>query len=219
MARETSELTPDEAVDEIDRLEDERTALSRRTAGLTWIVWGLVLAGLVMYMNLWEALGVDAGPNGEFIEEFQPLVALAWPVVGYVVTRSIWRSAGLTVPGLGDISPGKRAIRYAAIVLAGILTPLLMGYLRGVVGVPAAEDLAFLAVLGGVTVAAGAMGVGCHDRLERTVAIAMGSSILVAGFAIAAVTGAGRGGTFAMLEVPVLVLTYTIGGLYLMTRG
>lgn len=181
-----STITPDEAMEKIDRLKDERASLSRRTAGLTWIVWGLVLAGMAMYTNLWEVFGLDEGPNGALIEQFQPLVVLAWPLVGYLITRVIWRSSGLTVPGIGDVSRGKRALRYAGLVLAAVGTPLVAGYLRGLVNLPAIPDLVFLSVLGGVTVAAGLLGVVCHDRLERGVAVGMGVTVLVAAFATAA---------------------------------
>lgn len=83
-------LTPQEAAQAIARANAWEDRIVHRTEGMTWMVWGLVTAGI------WVTLtAMSRGP--------QAIVPMTlswsvWVIAGFALTYSLWRSAALTRP-------------------------------------------------------------------------------------------------------------------------
>lgn len=84
----------------LQQMDGYEEGLRRRTEGITWLVWGFVLAGLSLSYyagDLARALTPDdGGPKPwTLLFPWSP-----WALAGGVATMVIWRSAALHVPAL-----------------------------------------------------------------------------------------------------------------------
>lgn len=84
------ERTPLEALPLLSRALTYEDSLRRRTEGITWAIWGIVLA-LVFFMYAGAgALGEDGGPL------WLTLLWVPWVLAGSVLTWALWRTAALS---------------------------------------------------------------------------------------------------------------------------
>ncbi len=93
---EAGALTPEEAAETIEQAQGYEEPLRRRTEGVTWMVWGLVPAGI--------QLSYDA--SLDYIHGFpwwlNPLILLGWALIGILFTYAVWRIAVLDRPGVRE---------------------------------------------------------------------------------------------------------------------
>ncbi|HVM45084.1 MAG TPA: hypothetical protein VM582_04030 [Candidatus Thermoplasmatota archaeon] len=96
-------------------------SLRRRTEGLTWAIWGVVMALIFfMYAGMGE-LGEDGGPA------WATLLWVPWVLVGSALTWALWRTSALSLAG-GERRPAGLAVTLAwigAIVLG--LAAMMLG--------------------------------------------------------------------------------------------
>ncbi|HVM46000.1 MAG TPA: hypothetical protein VM582_08710 [Candidatus Thermoplasmatota archaeon] len=95
-----------DAIATIERATAYDAPLRRRTEGVTWIVWGLASAVVLLTISALMDL-----PGWQ-----PPYAALAmWPLIGLAGISAVWRIAALSAPALG--SDPRRVVRAA--LLAG----------------------------------------------------------------------------------------------------
>jgi hypothetical protein len=89
MAAET--LTVEQAVATIEAARQYEEPLRRRTEGVTWMLWGLVTAGLFASGT---ALGLVVG----FSHPAIALYPFVWLAAGIAGTKAVWSIAGVSLP-------------------------------------------------------------------------------------------------------------------------
>lgn len=176
-----AELTPEQAARTIEEARSYERPLRRRAEGVTWMIWGLVAAGIQLSFSAAPSLvrpyAPEAVPAHEVLPAwYSPLVVLGWLTVGVAFTHAVWRIASLKAPELSA-----RPLRTA---LGGLL---FVGLIYG--------GFAVLSWLGGElpealfpTLAIGAawLGVGVLDVFQTTdrgrrTLVAIGVLVLAAG--------------------------------------
>lgn len=137
------EISVDEALATIDDTLDRGAALRSRTEGLTWMIWGLVIAGWTLTYDAIAWVGRPAPPGWAF-----DLAWLPWVLAGGVVTTALWWTAALTEPRLEDDRPAGPVVvaGWTAFVIA-IWAVLFFGLVGGL-GFPGTADTMGLIVLG-----------------------------------------------------------------------
>ncbi len=173
MASEGTRLTPQAAAAEITRIEHLHGALARRTAGMVWMVWGIVAPAIFMtYSFVFHAV-----PGGSFagIWWILPLLWIPWAAMGLAATSTLWRSAALVLPRDRTRS-GSQYIVTGAVIVGLIVVG--MGVIHILVA-PIAELAWALTAIGiGVTLLA-VLGININDATERRMWI-VGGILLVA---------------------------------------
>lgn len=91
----TGELTPEQAAATIEQARGFEEPLRRRTEGVTWMIWGLVPAGIQLSFN-----AATAYVSHPFPGWLDPMILLGWPLLGITMTYAVWRIAVLNKPGL-----------------------------------------------------------------------------------------------------------------------
>lgn len=87
-----SPFTPADALKEIAGVTGKQASLRSRIEGMTWVLWGLVVALQAMTLG---ALA-DAAPAATFAERhFEALASHAWVLVAVVASVGIWRAAAV----------------------------------------------------------------------------------------------------------------------------
>jgi hypothetical protein len=158
------------AVAEIERLENLRGPLERRTSGITWMIWGIATAAIFMSYNFLGVLVEFVNPGAMY---FMPLAWMPWVAMGVVATRAVWKSANVMVPNLGNRREGIW-IGVAFFVLS------FFGFmLTGMTGGRFTEPAVFLGIVGLVSLFFGITGFFCRDRIERTLQGTGGAVLLV----------------------------------------
>lgn len=104
-----SELTPEQAASTIEQARSYEEPLRRRTEGVTWMIWGLVPAGLQLSFDATDAYGATL-PGW-----MDPVLSLGWMAMGLLFTFAVWRIAVLDAPGLRE-SRWRSLLGVAAIV-------------------------------------------------------------------------------------------------------
>lgn len=170
-AADPTDLDAREAAQTIGRLQDVDDALVRRTAGVTWMIWGLVAPAIfVTYAAFGEPI---RGSRIAFLEGF---LWAPWTLLGALATSAAWETAGTALPGLRGYDA-----RRAAVGLLVFLVPIFAALaVADLVGAPAGvvEDVAVLAGLGGGALAAGATGLVAPDQASRRLFLAGGAFLL-----------------------------------------
>ncbi|HWH09029.1 MAG TPA: hypothetical protein VNX21_07495 [Candidatus Thermoplasmatota archaeon] len=111
-------LTPQEAVRALTKAQSWEASLLSRTAGLTWMVWGIATPATFLTYAFVAVLGDLQGFDVPWW--VWNLLWVPWVAMGVATTVSLWRSAALAVPDLD--SPRDR--RHA--MVGGIVSSLLM---------------------------------------------------------------------------------------------
>ncbi len=213
---DTANLSAREAMDEISKLQGVDQALARRTAGLTWMVWGIVSPAIFL---TYGALGTTLRLMG--LEWVNAILWVPFVLMGVLATVTLWRSVGLVIPVERNGEGARRGVVATGIFLAAIygvfaLTGLLdVGHLL--------DDMVVLAGLGVASLALGATGYLSADALDRRLWLVAGILLLVAALAGSALLGTlerplvHAAGTAYGAGVSALV--YFGAGLFLANRG
>lgn len=181
-----TDLDAREAAETIDGLQSVDDALARRTAGVTWMIWGLVAPAIfVTYAAFGSAL------RGTSLSALQGLLWAPWALLGSVATWAAWETAGTARPELQGGTG--RLVGGVLLFLVAIFVALGLGSAAGVApGV--GEDLVVLAGLGGGALVAGVVGFPAPEREARRLYLASGAfMVLVAGVGMFALAGLPRG--------------------------
>jgi hypothetical protein len=92
------ELTPQDALARISHIAENQGSLRSRFEGVTWILWGLVVALQAMTLGYLEEAGLSSSVGGH-----TPASALShlWILVGVVAAVGVWRAAAVNFdPGI-----------------------------------------------------------------------------------------------------------------------
>lgn len=212
-----------QAIDELERFPD---ALQRRTRGLTWMLWGLVLPGIYLtysYAGSTMLSGASFSPVWFFV------LWIPWVGLGILATAALWRSAGLLNGTARPVWNGTKAfLLFIAVVVALYLAYHFLELYRFVALV---GPSVMLLLVGVGTATLGFNNWACPDRIERLLWLVGGIALiatvvigtLVAGPVAhdemdpAAFTPALR--AFSIIAPVATALVYFGNGLYLSLRG
>lgn len=213
---EGERLTPQAALNEIARIESLHGALARRTAGMVWMVWGIVAPAVFMTYSL--VFHAFPGQGFAGFWWILPLLWMPWAAMGIVATTTLWRSAALVLPR--DRTRPRSHILVTGAVIVGLIV-IGMAVIHALVA-PIAELAWALTAIGiGVTVLA-ILGININDATERRMwivggallaATALGGSLAFVG-SLAAARDA-----FAILSPLASGLVLFGGGLYLTSKA
>lgn len=215
MASEGEGLTPQAAVAEIRRIEGLHGALARRTAGMVWMVWGIVAPAVFMtYSLIFHAAGLELGR----IWYVLPFLWVPWAAMGIVATTTLWRSAALLLPH--DRTRPRSHILLTGAVIVGLIV-VGMAVIHALVA-PIAELAWALTAIGiGVTLMA-ILGININDATERRMWIVGGvllaATALLGSLAFVGSLAAARD-AFAILSPLASGLVLFGGGLYLTSKA
>lgn len=108
-------MTPQEAVETLARASRWEGSLAQRTEGLTWMIWGLAMAGMFVSYGLADAL------DGEPI---MPFLWAPWVIAGNLLTWALWRTAALHSTEIAPMRERRRWWAVAAVFLGvfGVMT-------------------------------------------------------------------------------------------------
>ena len=216
MASEGERLTPQAAVNEIRRIEGLHGALAQRTAGMVWMVWGIVAPAIFMtYSLIFHAFSGQAFAS---IWWLLPILWIPWAAMGIVATTTLWRSAALVLPR-DRTRPGSHILVTGTVIVGLIVVG--MGVIHALVA-PIAELAWALAAIGiGVTLLA-ILGININDATERRMWIVGGVLLaltaLAGSLAFVGSLAAARD-AFAVISPLVSGLVMFGGGLYLTSKS
>lgn len=109
----TETLTPQEAAAALARANRWEDRLAHRTEGISWMIWGLVSAGVWTTLQAASSLPLTAlGFASTWI---------AWLLAGTAMTYALWRSAALTKPATIRPAPWWTHLVKALLVGGGLL--------------------------------------------------------------------------------------------------
>lgn len=83
-------MTPRQAADAIATATRWEASLAQRVEGLTWMVWGVVMAGMFVSYGLAGVAGAPPWTDG--------VLWAPWIAAGNLVTWALWRTAALATP-------------------------------------------------------------------------------------------------------------------------
>lgn len=92
---EGEHFTPQEAAETIERASRFDAPLRRRTEGVTWMIWGLVPAGIQLSYDAVSSYVEHGWPGW-----VDPVILLGWPLLGLLLTYAVWKIAVLDRPSL-----------------------------------------------------------------------------------------------------------------------
>ncbi len=216
LASEGERLTPQAAVNEITRIEGLHGALARRTAGLVWMVWGIVAPAIFMtYSFVFHAL---PGQNFAGLYWIFPLLWIPWAAMGLVATATLWHSAALVLPR-DRTRTGSQYIVTGAVIVGLIVVGMAVIH---VLVAPIAELAWALTAIGiGVTLLA-ILGININDATERRMWIVGGVLLaaiaLLGSLAFVGSLAAARD-AFALISPLASGVVLFGGGLYLTSKA
>lgn len=193
-------LTPQDAALAIARANQWEDRIIHRTEGMTWMVWGLVTAGI------WVTLtAMSRGPQAILP---MTLSWTVWVVAGFGLTYALWRSAALTRPDVIRTAPWwTYLVKVAGIALAiaslnFVMQPTTPAY-------P-------LALMGFLWIALALLS-RRWSRLGKITALAIGAAVIIGGLALPYLVG----GMEEMMLAAALIggIIPTVGGFYQTLRG
>lgn len=218
MSTATDEMRPDEALATVRELGEMDEALERSTFGITWVLWGLVLAGMLLSYSLWEAAPQDLSSGVRTLLVF---LFVPWVLLGVAATRVLWRSAGLGVPSLDERIGRSVGWALAAGVLVGVALALTTSDLRQA-GIMVVEMAGLLLAIGAATIVLGLQGSGTRGRRQRRALWVGGLAVVLLTLATTVLAGPDHETartTFWIAGPAIPLVVYTLGGLYLARRG
>lgn len=174
----TEGLTPQQAAQTIEKARSYEAPLRRRTEGVTWMIWGVVPAGIQLSFDA----VADYAPQGG-AGWVHPVILLGWPLVGLLLTFAVWRIAVLDRPSLSRY-------RWRSVFGAALWLPLAyagMGLALAISGI--GWQGAFLPLVGiGITwLVLGAANVFKATPTGRRTLLLVGVLVLATALGIAAV--------------------------------
>lgn len=216
MASDGARLTPQAAAAEISRIENLHGALARRTAGMVWMVWGIVAPAIFMtYSFVFHAV---PGQNFAGVWWVLPFLWIPWAAMGLVATTTLWHSAALVLPRDRTRS-GSQYIVTGAVIVGLIVIGMAVIHL---LVAPIAELAWALTAIGiGVTLLA-ILGININDATERRMWI-VGGVLLTAVALLGSLAFVGSLATardaFAVISPLASGLVLFGGGLYLTSKA
>lgn len=112
-------LSPEEAEQAIARLEGFAEPLEARTGGITWMVWGVVTAGI--FVTYEAAFPAVAG---------NPLAWVLWTpwvAAGVAVTRALWNSVALALDWPDDPADRRRQSMVMGLIILAFFVLAIVG--------------------------------------------------------------------------------------------
>lgn len=173
-----NELSAREALDTIEEARAYETPLRRRTEGVTWMIWGVVAAGIQLSFSALPSLFRPyTGGAQRSYGLVEALVVPSWLLVGILFTVAAWRIASLKAPSL-SVRPSRIAVS------AGLFVAILYGvwFLLDLAGLP--EAIFPVLAVGAAWLSAGVLDVLHTTETGRRTLVAIGA--LVTGLGLAA---------------------------------
>lgn len=172
--RQAEPLTLEEAARTIEAARGYEGPLRRRTEGVTWMIWGLVAAGIQLSF---EAAGDLL--QGDWPIWLDPVILIGWPVLGVLMTYAVWRIAVLDRPGL-------RGYRWRSILGSLLWLPVVYVAMAAVylLGVPWSGALIPLIGIGLTWLTLGLADAFKSTRWGRGTLVVVGGIILVTGLLV-----------------------------------
>ena len=196
----TETLTPQDAALALAKAGRWEDRLQHRTEGITWMVWGLVSAGIWVTMLALSRLpltmaGFAAGWS-------------IWVLAGFATTYVVWRSASLTQPDRVRMAPWWTWPLKAGVIAAAVF---LLHY-----AIEPTTPAYAVAILGSAWIAM-ALLARRWSALGRRVGVGVGALVVAGGAALPYLAS----GMDAMMLGAALVsaVPATLGGLYQALRG
>lgn len=207
-------LTPQEAVEHIERVDQLHEALEQRTSGITWMIWGIAVAAIFVSYSY---VGVVAEVYDPAAASLNSWLWLPWVLLAVVATRQLWHSAGLVLEIDTD------GFDLEGLATGAIFMGLSFGGIFAVqeLGVPLLEPAIVLLAIGVATGLVGVLGLTTTSSFERRIATAGGILLVAVALGTTAlVPSGGIGYAWFSLVAPLSVATvyFTVGGL-LAARG
>ena len=185
------------ALVEASRYED---ALAERTAGITWMVWGIATPAIFLTYAFASVLGGRGW--------WMSLLWIPWVVMAVATTVSLWRSAALAAPALASGSSSWFWVRLFA--FTGAIWLLFVAL------APEGPE-APLIIVGAMWAGMGVVNLWQGSTMSRIVSVAAGAPLVLAGallaFADAPIEVSGITGFVVSAAAPFLA------GLYQTLRG
>lgn len=193
-----------DAVRVLKEAEGYEEGLRIRTGGITWMVWGFVMACIWLSYGFAAHTGRLDGVLGMFLW-------FPWVFAGWLATYALWRSAGITLGTPPE--EGRRDFRRRMILnlaLAGLFTIVIASAQGSVLG-----PLLPLVLTGGMTLAMGAF--ADWGRLGRGASFGVGVVILATAAVLALAHASGD--VVGLVGLVVASGSYFVAGLALTLRG
>jgi hypothetical protein len=185
-----AKLSVEQAVQTIARVSAYEAPLRRRTEGVTWMVWGLVTAGLVASGSALERYGV---PFSNPVYELYPFL---WLAAGIVATKAVWSIAGVSLP------PTKEGARRTALAIALAIVVTVAVWTVALVAVPISAAPAFILIgLATPWVVLGTINPHRATRAGRLAMIASGAALFATAFAMLPYLPSDHDAGFRLMEV------------------
>lgn len=181
------QLTPESAVQTIEEARGYEEPLRRRTEGVTWMIWGLVAAGIQLSFSALSSLFRPYTPPGVKASEglAGTLVVPVWVVLGILLTVAAWRIASLKA---SDLSVRPSRVALGALVFVGVLYGVW--FLLDLAGLP--EAIFPVLAIGAAWLSAGLSGILGTTEMGRGTLVAIGALVVLLGLgALAAFTVGG----------------------------
>lgn len=142
-------MPADEAADLLAGIEDVEEEMTARTAGLTWLVWGLAIPGLFTSYAALQPV-VAEGP----FEWILSVLWIPWIVAGSLATNALWAVNAVTLDREPEGGGGWTSLGFVVLffALAGASWAL-----TSVLGVDLPLDALWIVAAGLLTVAIGAV--------------------------------------------------------------
>lgn len=171
----TETLTPQEAARVLSRAQSWEAALETRTAGLTWMIWGLVSPAIFVTYGFAATLVTLEGARPGW---WMGLLWMPWVAMGIVATVFLWKTAALAAPRFDDPAEGRR-ILWTMLALGGALS-LALAILKPDSGILPLGGLGLMWLL------AGAVNAFRGTREHRVVTMVVGLTLLATALVLAA---------------------------------
>lgn len=201
-------LSPQEAVERIDEVDNVHDALEQRTSGITWMVWGIAVAAIFVSYSY---VGVLADAYDPQAASLNPILWAPWVLLAVIVTRQLWRSVGLVL----EVDPGADR---EGLLTGAIFFGLTYGGILAIqeLGVPLLEPAVVLLGLGIATGLVGILGLTTTSTFERRAAIVGGATLVLVALGTTALVprdGVGYAWFSLVAPIAVAVVYFGIGGL------
>lgn len=144
-------------------------ALAERTAGITWMVWGIATPGVFMTYAFASVLGGSGW--------WMSVLWIPWILMAVVTTVSLWRSAALAAPALASDATPWFWLRFLGFSGAIWLVFILLE--------PRGPEVPLI-IVGAMWAGMGIVNLWQGSTMGRIVAVAAGAPLVVAGVLLAA---------------------------------
>jgi hypothetical protein len=222
--RTTQGATLDLAGD-LRRLEGLHDALERRTRGVAWMVWGLVLPAVSV---TYSYAGLAMVQGARFSPAWFLVLWMPWTLLGVLGTSALWRSVGLASHRSAAAWHGLKAFLLFALVVVSLY--LAYHFLQIYKVFSLVGPSVFLMLVGVGTMVLGFSRWASPDRVERLLWAAGGVVLLVVVVVGTWIVGPVAHDAepaafipglraFAIIAPLAIAFVYFGNGLYLSTRG